>query len=203
MTVVTTQMADARLDERRRRRRVGLTLSGRYLLGERDEQPCRAFDVSPGGIAVLSMEKGFVGERLVAYFDHIGRVQGTIVRTFDSCFAVTMQLPARKIERLTRPLGWLVNRHARGAPDNRLHERVKLDRRRTTLTTMDGREFDARLIDASIAGAALHVDAAPPIGARVVIGRAPARVVRHFPAGLAVKFEELLPPEIVEAVSEA
>ena len=74
MTVVATQLADARLNERRRYRRVGLTLSGRYLLGERDEHPCRTFDVSPGGIAILSMRKGFVGERVVAYFDHIGRI---------------------------------------------------------------------------------------------------------------------------------
>lgn len=117
------------------------------------------------------------------------------MRTFDSCFAVTMQLPARKIERLTRPIAWLVNRHAGGAPDNRLHHRVKLDRRRTILTTKDGRQYEARLIDASLAGAALEVDAAPLIGSRVVVGRASARVVRLFAAGIAVKFEEQLPQE--------
>ena len=42
-------------------------------------------------------------------------------------------------------------------------------------------------------GAALHVDAAPPIGSLVTIGKTSARVVRHFATGIAVEFDAPLP----------
>jgi hypothetical protein len=195
VTLVATQLVDTRLVERRRFPRVGLSLSGRYMLRDRLEYPCRTINISPGGIAILSMAKGFIGERAIAYFDHIGRIEGMVVRNFESCFAVAMQLPAPKRERLTYAIAWLVSHHTCDVPDNRVHERIKPYRQQTTLTTMDGRRYEARLIDASTLGAALDVDAAPPIGSPVTIGRTSARVVRHFDTGVAVQFDEQLRPE--------
>ncbi len=193
VTLVPTQLVDARLVERRRYPRVGLSLSGRYMLRDRHEYPCRTINISAGGIAILSMAKGFIGERAIAYFDHIGRIEGMVVRNFDSCFAVAISAPKR--ERLTYAIAWLVSHHSCGVLDNRVHERIKPYRQRTTLTTMDGRQYEARLVDASTLGAALNVDAAPPIGSPVTIGRTSARVVRHFALGVAVQFDEQLTPE--------
>jgi hypothetical protein len=51
------------------------------------------------------------------------------------------------------------------------------------------------LIDLSMLGAALHVDAAPPIGSPVTIGKTSARVVRHFATGIALEFDEALPAD--------
>jgi PilZ domain len=193
--LVATQSFESKLKERRRYQRVGLTLSGRYMLRDHHEYPCRAINISPGGIGILGMKKGLIGERVVAYFDQIGRIEGMIARNFDNCFAVTMQLSAPKCEKLTQVLCWLVSRHTRGVPDNRVHERIRLYRRRMTLTTMDGRQYQAGLIDASILGAALAIDTVPSVGSPVIIGRTSARVVRHFATGIAVKFDELLPTE--------
>ena len=63
----------------------------------------------------------------------------------------------------------------------------------------DGREYPAALLDISAPGAALGVDAAPPIGSAVTVGRTAARVVRHFPGGIAVSFDDAAPaPDVGE-----
>jgi hypothetical protein len=189
VTLVATQLFDTKLKERRRYQRAELTLSGWYMLRNRHEYPCWTINMSPGGIAVLGLEKGLIGERVVAYFSQIGRIEGMIARNFDNCFAINMQLPTPKCERLTQVLAWLVSHHTRGEPNKRAHERIKPYRRRTALTTPDGRQYLAVLIDVSILGAALNVNAAPPISSPVIIGRTSARVVRHFATGIAVKFD--------------
>jgi hypothetical protein len=116
VTPVALQFGDTKLKERRRYRRVELTLSGRYMLRNRHEYPCWTINLSPGGIAVLGLEKGLIGERVVAYFNHIGRIEGMIARNFDQCFAVEMRLPAPKREKLSQVLALLVRRHTRGGP---------------------------------------------------------------------------------------
>ena len=68
-----------------------------------------------------------------------------------------------------------------------------------TLTTIDGRQREARLIDVSTLEAALDVDAALPIGSPVIVGRTSARVVRHFDGGIAVEFDEQLAPETFDS----
>jgi hypothetical protein len=60
------------------------------------------------------------------------------------------------------------------------------------LKTADGKEHPASVIDLSVSDAAINVDAAPPIGSMVTLGRRAAKVVRHFPDGIALAFEEPL-----------
>jgi hypothetical protein len=59
----------------------------------------------------------------------------------------------------------------------------------TTLTTPEGVESVATVIDITNQGAAINVETAPPIGSRVAVGRMWARVVRHFAGGIAVTFQ--------------
>ena len=54
-------------------------------------------DVSPGGVVdYLSQHEADalrirdVGERVVAYVDHIGRIEGVIMRTFNGGFAMSI-----------------------------------------------------------------------------------------------------------------
>jgi hypothetical protein len=58
------------------------------------------------------------------------------------------------------------------------------------------------LINLSIVGAAVSVDAAPPIGTRVAIGRTPARVIRRLAMGVAVEFDEPLPAGVFDPGGE-
>ncbi|MGA2793447.1 MAG: PilZ domain-containing protein [Roseiarcus sp.] len=193
MALVATQLFDLKPKERRRHERLKLTLPGRYMLSDHHEHPCSTINVSPVGIAVSGQQKGLIGERIILYINQIGRLEGVIARNSDTWFAVKLQLSPSKCEQLKETLAWLVSHHTHGWPDKRLHQRVMPFRRQATLTTPDGRQYRAALIDLSIRGAALSVDAAPPIGSLVTIGRTSARVIRHFAMGIAVEFDEPLP----------
>jgi hypothetical protein len=46
------------------------------------EFPCQTRDISPRGVALTTPVLGRVGEGVVAYLDHLGRVEGQIARTF-------------------------------------------------------------------------------------------------------------------------
>ena len=62
-------------EERRRFQRVKVHLLGRYMLPDRREFPCQVINMSPGGLALLAPGIGNVGDRVIAYLDHIGRVR--------------------------------------------------------------------------------------------------------------------------------
>ncbi len=192
MSLIAKSSLDLKPRERRRHERLKLALPGRYMLSDHLEHPCSTIDISPVGIAVSGQQKGFIGEHVILYINQIGRLEGEIARNSDTWFAVKLQLTPSKSEQLRETLAWLVNHHALGAPDKRLHQRVIPFRRRAMLTTPDGRQYQAALINLSVRGAAVRVDAAPPIGTRVAIGRTSARVIRHLAMGVAVEFEQPL-----------
>ncbi|MGO8831444.1 MAG: PilZ domain-containing protein [Roseiarcus sp.] len=185
-------MLKVKLQERRRYERIELALPGRCMLDDRLEYPCWTVDVSPAGVGIIGPHKGDIGERIVAYISEIGRIEGMIARRFAEGFALEIHAPALKRDKLAQRIAWLVKRETLGAPDERQHERIAAADQQTSLKTPDGREYAAALIDVSVPGAALSVDAAPPIGSPVTVGRTSARVVRHFPGGIAVSFDDQL-----------
>jgi hypothetical protein len=197
--LVETSSFGIKFVERRRYERVELCLRGWYMLRNRREYPCWTINLSPGGVALLALEKGMPGERVVTNFDELGWLEGTITRNFDNCFALDLQLTSSKRDKLGRTLAWLHARHMRGAPDRREHERFRPYRRRVILTIEGGGKSPAELMNASVLGAALHTDAAPLLGSPVTIGRTSARVVRRFEKGIAVKFDEMLPAHLLKA----
>jgi hypothetical protein len=48
--------------------------------------------------------------------------------------------------------------------------------------------YQSRIIDLSLSGAALGVEARPPIGAPLMVGNLRATVIRLFEEGIAVEF---------------
>lgn len=181
--------------ERRRHQRVAVSLLGRYMLENRQEFPCQTIDMSPGGVALFAPVAGHLGERVIAYLDQVGRVEGRIARHFENGFALVMNLPLMKREKIANQLTWLANRSALGLPEDRRHERIPPRHNRSTLRLSDGTEYAARLIDVSMSGAALKADISPPVGSAVVIGQTAARVVRVFEGGVAVEFSRMIPAE--------
>src|ERR1700742_2728764 len=97
-------------EERRRFQRVKVHLLGRYMLPDRREYPCQVINMSPGGVALLAPGIGNIGERVVVFFDHIGRIEGKITRLLDNGFAMTVGATPRKREKLAAQLTWLANR---------------------------------------------------------------------------------------------
>ncbi len=181
--------------ERRRHQRVAVSLLGRYMLSDRQDYPCQVTDMSPGGVALVAPVRGRLGERVVCYLDHIGRVEGTVTRRLDDGFALQISAPIGKREKLAEQLTWLANRQALGMPEDRRHERIVPRAARTVLVLPDGSAHPATLLDVSLSGAALACEARPPVGAPVTVGTTPARVVRLGAQGLAVEFARLLPAE--------
>ncbi|MGQ4273054.1 PilZ domain-containing protein [Terrihabitans sp. B22-R8] len=174
--------------ERRRHSRVKLALLGRYMLADQREYPCQSCDISPGGLCLIGPVIGRPGERVVAYFDHIGRLEGAIVRTIPDGFAMSIAATPRKREKLADQLTWLANRQALGMPEDRRHERSTPRNVRSLMVLPDGREFQCRVLDISLSGAAVQVETQPPLNAIVTMGRTSARIVRHFEGGVGIEF---------------
>jgi hypothetical protein len=185
--------------ERRRFQRVKVQLLGRYMLADRREFPCQVINMSPGGLALLAPGIGNVGERVVAYLDHIGRVEGKITRLLDNGFAMTVGATPRKRDKLAAQLTWLANRQILNLPEDRRHERIVPRNPMAWLKLDDeGREVSCRIIDLSLSGAALAAEFRPKVGSAVTLGRIQARVVRHLEEGFAIEFVHAQLPEALE-----
>lgn len=188
-----------RPQERRRHARVKVALVGRYMLSDRCEYPCQTLDISPGGLSVIAPVLGKPGERVVGYFDHIGRVEGVLVRIFPNGFAMTIAATPRKREKLADQLTWLANRQILGLPEDRRHERLAPKQARSFLILPDGREIPCRVVDVSLSGAAVQIEEKPPVGTAVTLGRTAAKIVRHLETGLALEFTR---PQNLDALRE-
>jgi hypothetical protein len=151
--------------------------------------------MSPGGALLVAPVRGAVGERIVVYLEHVGRIEGEITRHVETGFAVSIAGTTRRRDKIASQLTWLANRQALGLPEDRRHERVTPRSPMTTLRLESGREFPARLIDVSMSGAALSVDHVPPLGSAVMLGATAAKVVRHFQGGIAVEFRLSISPD--------
>lgn len=162
---------------------------------DRQEFDCVTLDMSPGGIAFAAEATVAPGERIIAYLNQVGRVEGTVARIFSGGFAIQTRLTTARRDRLADQLTWLANRTSLGLPEDRRHERLIPRDPRTTLRLSNGREHPATLADISVSGAAVRVDVRPPLGERVIIGSTLAQVVRHLDEGIAVEFARPLRPD--------
>ncbi|HLH10634.1 MAG TPA: PilZ domain-containing protein [Methylovirgula sp.] len=181
--------------ERRRHQRVTIALLGRYMLEDKREYTCQTANMSPGGVSVIAPVRGAIGERVVAYLDQIGRIEGRIVRHTERGFAMQLSLPYAKREKIANQLTWLANREALGMPEDRRHERIVPHRRHAVLKIEGEREHVVKLIDVSVSGAAISTTAQPAIGTKVLLGDTPGQVVRAFEGGLGITFEQMLSAE--------
>jgi PilZ domain len=185
-------------DERRRFQRVRVNLLGRYMLADRREFPCQITDMSPGGMALVAPVSGRAGERVIAYVDHIGRLEGVIARQFPNGFAMTITATPRKRDKLASQLTWLANRHVLGLPEDRRHDRIVPRDPRAVLVLADGTQSVCHIVDMSLSGASIASEARPPVGTLVRIGKTQARVLRHVEHGFAVEFTRLQHPDFLE-----
>jgi hypothetical protein len=184
--------------DRRRHQRVKVNLLGRYMLADRREFPCQVVNMSPGGMALIAPVGGEPGERVIAYVDHLGRLEGKIARLFQNGFAMTISATARKREKLAAQLTWLANRHILGLPEDRRHGRIVPRNPLGRLILPSGVNLTCRIIDVSESGAGIATDQRPPIGTLVTLGKVTGRVVRHLEDGFAIEFTRLQHPDFLE-----
>ena len=168
--------------------RVKVSVLGRYMLADRREFPCQVLAMSPGDAMVVAPVAGTVGEKVIAYLDHLGRIEGSVVSLIEGGFEMEVSASARKRDKMAAQLTWLANKDALNLPEDRRHERVVPDNRHSTVVLDDGRRYNCKIIDISLSGAAIELAVRPAMGTPVTLGRMRARVVRHFPDGVAVEF---------------
>ena len=102
--------------DRRRHRRVAVKVFGRFMREDKQEYPCQVINMSAGGMALLAPAMCHLDERIVAYLDNLGRIEGIVVRTFEGGFAVRILASLHKRERIANLLTWLINRTAWASP---------------------------------------------------------------------------------------
>ena len=112
------------------------------------EFDCELIDASPDGVAFSSDAGVQLGERIVAYLNQIGRVEGRVARIFSGGFAIQMNVPPAKRDKLATQLAWLSPSVKRwGLPEDRRHERIAPRDRYAILKLPNGREYTATVID--------------------------------------------------------
>lgn len=168
--------------------RVKVSLLGRYMLADRREFPCQVLEMSPGDAMVIAPVSGTVGEKVIAYLDSLGRIEGSITELMEGGFAMEVIASGRKRDKMAAQLTWLANKDILNLPEDRRHERVVPDNRHSTVVLDDGRRYNCKIIDISLSGAAIELAVRPAMGTPVTLGRMRARVIRHFQDGVAVEF---------------
>ena len=167
---------------------VKVSVLGRYMLADRREFPCQILEMSPGDAVVVAPIAGLVGEKVIAYVDLVGRIEGTILAQVDGGFRMDIAASPRKRDKMAAQLTWLANKDLLNLPEDRRHERVVPDIRHSSVVLDDNRRYNCKIIDISLSGAAIELAVRPAMGTPVTLGRMRGRVVRHFANGVAVEF---------------
>jgi hypothetical protein len=199
--------------DRRRFRRVPIRVLGRFMGEDKEEYPCQVLNMSAGGIAMLTPAQCQEGERIVAYLDNFGRIEGIVVRSFEGGFAVRIVASQDKRKRIANLLTWLINRESLGLTKEREHGQEHGECNETVYSRLGDRDvpvnplskvilpngdvLDCRIIDVSLSGASIAIAEKPPLETEVILGRMRGRITRHHDTGLAVQFAELQDPDSI------
>jgi hypothetical protein len=186
------------LESHARFQRVRVNLLGRYMLADRREFPGQVIEMSPGDLVLIAPQSGKAGERVIAYVDHIGRVEGTISQVMDNGFEMQLSATERKRDKLAAQLIWLANRELLNLAEDRRHGRIVPKRPVTRMILPNGVNVTCRVIDVSQSGAAIATTERPAVGLLVTIGKLQGRVVRHIEDGFALEFTRLTHPDFLE-----
>lgn len=181
--------------------RVTVSVQGRFMRADHSEHDCIVDTMSPFDAVISSGNRPEVGERIVAYLDYIGRVEGKVTEASMRSFTISINATDRKRDKLSAQLTWLANKHELGLPEDRRHERVAPSNPVSEIRLDDGRRYPCRIIDLSVSGAAVEIDVRPAFGTMVVLGNMRGRVVRHFQEGIAMEFMTIQPEDAINKLS--
>jgi hypothetical protein len=160
-------------------------------LGNRRKFACRAVNISQNSMMLATPVGGPIGERVIAYFEEFGKIQGPIVHVRDGGFIMRVVATNEERSKLLRKLIWLEHNKNYDVPDVRTYKRIVPEDPLSTLVFPDGNVLGCFVIDMSASGVAVSADVIPPIGTVMAVGKVTGRVVRHFDEGFAIRFKHL------------
>jgi hypothetical protein len=178
------------LKERRRFRRVQVSVTGRlYIPANQEEAICTVEDISPGDASLLCQLRQEPKGRAVIYLDTLGRFEGPIVRARSGSFVMTFTCSVQKREKLADQLMIEMNRQLLDDADLRRYDRVEAATGSLThFTRSTGEQIRCEVIDLSLSGVSLRTDLKAPIGEHILIGHRAGRVARHHEDGIGIEF---------------
>lgn len=186
--------ASRAVPDRRRHSRVAIVLLGRFMRENKHEYPCKLIDCSVGGATLMAPAEPDAGEKIIAYFDQLGGLEGNVARTFAGGFALQFNITPHKREKLAAALMFLMNKNENPGLEGRRHERIVLKSNAQSLTLTEGLTIGCEVADMSISGASIVTPARPELGAIIKLGNLNARVIRHHERGIALEFVDLQNP---------
>lgn len=166
-----------------------VALTGRLMVPSQDEYDCTAHEMTAETARITCFVRPRNGDRIIAYLQHIGRVEGIVKALTADGFTIAIMGTERKREKLAAQLAWIAKRHALGLPEDRRHDRLTPRNPRADLMLSDGNIVPCRIIDLSLSGAAVEIDIRPAMGSNVRLGNMAGRIVRHFMEGVAIEFD--------------
>ncbi len=181
-------------DDRRDGSRFSLTLLGRFMRETKQEYPCKLVDISLGGASMMSPVAVERGERIIAYFDHVGALEGHVVRRYDGGFAMSLTATLQRREKLTQRLAELLEKGPNAQASERRSELRRTTAEKSGLTFTDGTKVACQVLDISVSGANLATEARPAIGTELVLGKMRCKAIRHTHNGIAVEFLDVTAP---------
>ncbi len=207
MALDLTELSDFVIVERRSDVRIIVNIAGRFSLadrrnaqGDRRVFACRAVNLSPHAIALASPISGKAGERVMAHIDHLGKLEGIVMRVLTRGFIMSIFASEDERQKLAEKIEWLGKNKNHDALDRRFDQRIVPANPFSWMILPDGRRETCLVLDLSVSGAAISADTVPEIGTELSIGMVASRVVRHFDGGFAVHFIESQRRKTVEAM---
>jgi hypothetical protein len=147
-----------------------VSIPGRYSLsdrrdarGERRVFACRAVKVSPHAIALATPVNGNVGERVFAQIDHLGKLEGAVVRPLERGFVMNIVASEEERDRLAAKIEWLESYKNHDAQDQRADGRTVQANPYSKMALSDGSVETCLVLDLSVSGAAISADTVPEV----------------------------------------
>jgi hypothetical protein len=174
--------------ERRRHRRVPLSIAGTMLDSRGQEHDFHIIDASVGGLRIRTDARCMMGEKVILYCQAIGRLSGAVQRKGDGELAIAMTLTALKKDKLIEALTWQINKDALQLEETRRAERFNATGE-VACKLSNGRVLRCQVLDISVLGMSLMTaEKRPMIGELVTVGRHTGTVARYTEKGFAVDF---------------
>lgn len=159
------------------------TLPARFMLPDMSEHECRAAELSVEGALLMTSLPVPPGIPIVAYVDEIGRIEAETGERTAAGLRIFFRVSGVRLARLEARL-----RSTLAGADGRRHERIVPDNRNAQVTLADGKLYPCEIIDISVSGAAIRIEAKPGLGSQLLLGKTRGRVVRHIADGIAIEF---------------
>lgn len=184
--------------EKRVAPRVSINVDGRLMLNDRSEHRAVTIDASLKAMALRTDARAEAGERVVGYFDTLGRLEGIVERPTHNGLVIELNTTIGKRDRLAAQLIWLANRDMLNLPDDRRHDRIVPNDPQVNVWRSAGSQepIPGQLFDLSHSGAGIAIIGTFKPAEELIIGSTRARVVRVFDRGIAVEFRVPIPDKL-------